>query len=59
MFCEEDSVSEIPQGIALITHVVLILMKFFRTKPQVKIKKINYYYLYYTVSLSLPDIGEK
>ena len=37
------------QGIGKNYHEVLLLMKFLQTKPQIKIKNINYYDLYYTV----------
>ena len=46
---DQDPFSKIAQGINKIYHEVLLLMKFFQTKPQVKDMNINYHDLYYTV----------
>ena len=45
----QDPFSRNSQGISRIYHVVLLLMKFLQTKPQVKNMNINYYDLYNTV----------
>ena len=46
---DEDLFARNVQGISIIYHEVLVLMKFLQTKPQVKIMNINYFDLYYTV----------
>ena len=46
---DEDPFAKNTQGISKIYHEVLMLMKFFQTKPAVKNMNINYYDLYYTV----------
>ena len=46
---EQDPFNENAEGISDIYHEVLLLMKFFQTKPQLKNLNINYYNLYYTV----------
>ena len=43
-------------GVALIMHWVLIMLKFFKRKPQIKNRKRTYY-LYYNYKLSLADDG--
>ena len=45
---EEDSFSKNAQGISKIYHEVLLLMKFFSTKPQIKNMNIKFYGFYYT-----------
>ena len=46
---DEDPFDKNAQSISKIYHEVLLLMKFLRTKPQVKNMNIIYYDLYYTV----------
>ena len=46
---DEDHFAKNAQGISKIYHEVLKLMKCLQTKPQVKIMKIKYYDLFYTV----------
>ena len=46
---QQDPFSRNAQGVSKIFHEVLLLMKFLKTKPQVKNMKINHYDLYYTV----------
>ena len=46
---DRDPFSKNAQGISKIYHEVLLVMKFLQTKPEVKIRNINYYDLYYTV----------
>ena len=46
---DQDPFAKNAQGISKIYHEVLLLMKFFQTKPQIKNMNINYYDLYYTV----------
>ena len=46
---DEDPFAKNAQGISKIYHKVLELIKFLRTKPQVKNMNNNYYDLYYTV----------
>ena len=45
----QDPFAENAQGISIIYHEVLLLMKYLQTKPDIKIMNINYYDLYYTV----------
>ena len=47
---EEDPSSKYAEGISRIYHEVVLLLKFLRTKPQGKIKNMNFYDLYYTVN---------
>ena len=46
---DEDPFATNAQGIGKIYHEVLLLIKFWQTKPQVKNMNSNYYDLYYTV----------
>ena len=46
---QEDPLAKKAQGISKNYHEVLFLMKFVKTKPEVKNKNINYFDLYYTV----------
>ena len=46
---EEDIFSKNAQGVSKNYHEVLLLMKFFQTKPQVKNMNINCYDFHYTV----------
>ena len=46
---EKDRFAKNAQGISIIYHEVLLLMKILQTKPQVKNIEINYYDLYYTL----------
>ena len=46
---DEDAFNKNAQGISKIWHEVMKLMKFLKTKPQVKNINNNYYDLYYTV----------
>ena len=52
---QEDPFPRNAQGISKIYHEALLLMKFLRTKPQVKNMNINYYDLYYTVMKTRDD----
>ena len=59
-YSEEDPVSKKTQGIAMIMHEALCLMKFLQRKP--KERKMNvksFQYLYYTIIFYLSDGGEK
>ena len=47
---DEDPFAKTAQGISKIYHEVLLVMKFFQTKPQINNVNINYYDLYYTVN---------
>ena len=46
---QRDPFSRNAQGICKLYHVVLLLMKYLQTKPQVKSMNIKYYDLHYTV----------
>ena len=46
---QEDPFAKNVQGISKIYHQIFLLLKFLRTKPQVKNMIINYYDLYFTV----------
>ena len=46
---EQDPFARNAQGISKIYHEHLLLLKILRTKPQVKIMKINFYDLYYII----------
>ena len=46
---EEDIFSKNAQGIIIIFHGLLLLMKLSQTKSQIKKMKINYYVLYYRI----------
>ena len=52
---DEDPFAKNAQGISKIYHEVLMLMKFSKTKPQVKNMNINYYDLFYTVIRNRDD----
>ena len=52
---EEDPFSKVAQGIGKNYHEVLLLMKFLRTKPQVKNLNNKYYDIYYTVFKNTAD----
>ena len=49
---EKDPFAKNAQGIGKIYHEVLMLMKFLKTKLQVKNMNINYFDLYYTVFIN-------
>ena len=46
---DEDPFAINAQGIIKIHHEVILLMKFFQTKPQIKNMNVIYYDLYFTV----------
>ena len=46
---QEELFPENAQGISKIYHEIILIMKFLRTRPQVKNMNNNYYDLYYTV----------
>ena len=46
---QEDPFAKNPQGVSKIYYEVLLLMKFLKTKPQVKNMNINYFDLNYTL----------
>ena len=46
---DHDLFAENAQNFSKIYHEVFLLMKFLPTKPQVKIMKIKYHDIYYTV----------
>ena len=46
---QEEPFPKNAQGISKIYHEIILIMKFLRTRPQVKNMNKNYYDLYYTV----------
>ena len=53
---QEDPFSENARSINKVYHNVLLLMKFLRTKPQIKHMNINSFDLYYTVIKNRDEI---
>ena len=52
---EEDPFMEKAQGVAMITHDALVLMKFLQTKPQKENKPIFFSNSYCTIFKNLSD----